>query len=77
LTDFFVRNCPVCDSKAYYDDLALDEYFSQVLSSKGKRINLETTSWVKWLRMQGHLLPATLEVTGSNPGPGKINLIKN
>jgi hypothetical protein len=27
--------------------------------------------------MQGHRLPATLEVTGSNPGPGKINLIKN
>jgi hypothetical protein len=24
--------------------------------------------------MQGHCLPATLEVTGSNPGPGKINL---
>ncbi len=22
--------------------------------------------------MQGHHLPATLEVTGSNPGPGKI-----
>ncbi len=32
--------------------------------------------WVKWLRMQGHCLPATLEVTGSNPGPGKINVIK-
>jgi hypothetical protein len=32
--------------------------------------------WVKWLSMQGHRLPATLEVTGSNPGPGKINLIK-
>ncbi len=32
--------------------------------------------WVKWLRMQGHHLPATLEVTGSNPDPGKINLIK-
>jgi hypothetical protein len=31
--------------------------------------------WIKWLRMQGHRLPATLEVTGSNPGPGKINLI--
>ncbi len=31
---------------------------------------------VKWLRMQGHRLPAPLEVTGSNPGPGKINLIK-
>ncbi len=26
--------------------------------------------------MQGHRLPATLEVTGSNPGPGKINLIE-
>jgi hypothetical protein len=26
--------------------------------------------------MQGHRLPATLEDTGSNPGPGKINLIK-
>ncbi len=24
----------------------------------------------------GHRLPVTLEVTGSNPGPGKINLIK-
>ncbi len=33
-------------------------------------------TWVKWLRMQGHRLPATLEVTGSNPGPGNINLIK-
>ncbi len=32
--------------------------------------------WVKWLRMQGHRLPATPEITGSNPGPGKINLIK-
>jgi hypothetical protein len=32
--------------------------------------------WVKWLRMQGHRLAGTLEVTGSNPGPGKINLIK-
>ncbi len=31
--------------------------------------------WVKWLRMQGHRLPATLEVTGLNPGQGKINLI--
>ncbi len=29
------------------------------------------------LRMPGHRLPATLEVTGSNPGPGKINLNKN
>jgi hypothetical protein len=26
--------------------------------------------------MQGHRLPATLEVTGSNPGPGKLSLIK-
>jgi hypothetical protein len=26
--------------------------------------------------MQGRCPPATLEVTGSNPGPGKINLIK-
>ncbi len=26
--------------------------------------------------MQGHRLPATLEVTGSNPGPGKINSIE-
>jgi hypothetical protein len=26
--------------------------------------------------MQGHRLPATLEVIGSNPCPGKINLIK-
>jgi hypothetical protein len=26
--------------------------------------------------MQGHPLPATLEVTGSNPGPDNINLIK-
>jgi hypothetical protein len=33
-------------------------------------------TWVKWLRMQGHRLPAILEVTGSNPGPGKINLIE-
>ncbi len=33
-------------------------------------------AWVKWLRMQGHCLPATLEVTGSNPGTGKINLNK-
>jgi hypothetical protein len=30
----------------------------------------------KWLRMQEHRLPATLEVTGSNPGPGQINLIE-
>ncbi len=29
-------------------------------------------TWVKWLRMQGHRLPATLEVTSSNPSPGKI-----
>ncbi len=35
-----------------------------------------SSNWVKWLRMQGHRLPATLEVTGSNPGPGKINLIE-
>jgi hypothetical protein len=34
-------------------------------------------TWVKWLRMQGRCLPATLEVTGSNPSPGKINLIEN
>jgi hypothetical protein len=26
--------------------------------------------------MQRHRQPATLEVTGSNPGPGKINLIE-
>ncbi len=26
--------------------------------------------------MQGHCLPATLEVTGSIPGPDKINLIE-
>jgi hypothetical protein len=26
--------------------------------------------------MQGHRLPATLEVTGLNLSPGKINLIK-
>jgi hypothetical protein len=39
-------------------------------------VDLIETQWVKWLRMQGHCLPATLEVTGSNPVPGKINLIK-
>ncbi len=33
--------------------------------------------WVKWLRMQEHCLLATLEVTGSNPGPCKINSTKN
>ncbi len=33
--------------------------------------------WVKWLRMQGHRLPSTLEVTNLNPGPDKINLNKN
>ncbi len=37
---------------------------------------LSNTTGVKWLRMQGHRLPATLEITGSNPGPGKINLIE-
>ncbi len=26
---------------------------------------------VKWLRMQGHGLPAILEITGSNPSPGQ------
>jgi hypothetical protein len=26
--------------------------------------------------MQGHRLPATLEVKGSNTGPGEINLIE-
>ncbi len=39
--------------------------------------SLRSQQWVKWLRMQGHRLPATLEVTGLNPGPGKINLNKN
>ncbi len=34
-------------------------------------------TWVKWLRMQGHCLPATLEITGSNPGTGTINWNKN
>jgi hypothetical protein len=42
------------------------------LHQPGPQIN----AWVKWLRMQGHLLPANLKVTGSNPGPGKINIIK-
>ncbi len=36
----------------------------------------KTLFWVKWLRIQGHRLPATLEVTGSNPGPSEINLIE-
>ncbi len=43
--------------------------------SRGSRFGY-LSSWVKWLRMQGHRLPATLEVTGSNPGTSKINLIK-
>jgi hypothetical protein len=30
-------------------------------------------TWFKWLRMKGHCLHATLEVTGLNPGRGKIN----
>jgi hypothetical protein len=34
------------------------------------------TFWVKWLRMQGRYLLATVEVTGSNPGQGKINMIE-
>jgi hypothetical protein len=29
-----------------------------------------------WLRLQGHRLPETLEVTGLNPGQGKNTLIK-
>ena len=29
-------------------------------------------TWVKWLRMQGHHLTPTPEVTGSNPGPGNV-----
>ncbi len=37
----------------------------------------EFVTWIKWLRIQGQRLPATIEVTGSNPGPGKINLNKN
>ncbi len=37
---------------------------------------VEYVLWVKWLRMQGHRLPATLKVTGSNPGPGKMNLLE-
>jgi hypothetical protein len=45
--------------------------------SKGNKLHLlNHFTWIKWLRMQGHRLPATLEVTGSNPGPGKINLIE-
>ncbi len=28
-------------------------------------------NWIKWLKMQGFCLPATLEVTGLNRGPGK------
>jgi len=27
-------NCPVCDSKAYYNDLQIDGYFQEVLESK-------------------------------------------
>jgi hypothetical protein len=42
----------------------------------GKSSNDCNLSWVKRLRMQGHHLPATLEVIGSNPDPGKIKLIK-
>jgi hypothetical protein len=42
-----------------------------LISQEGKN-----SSWDKLLRMQGHRLPATLEVTGLNPGPGRINLIK-
>jgi hypothetical protein len=34
-------------------------------------------TWVKLLRMQGHHPPATLVVTGLNPGLGKINSTKN
>jgi hypothetical protein len=39
--------------------------------------SLAKVDWVEWLRMQGHHLPATLEVTGLNPSPGKINLNDN
>jgi hypothetical protein len=42
-----------------------------------KMLHSADETWVEWLRMQGHCLPATLEATGSNPGPGKINLNKN
>jgi hypothetical protein len=27
-------NCPVCDSKALYDSLLIDGYFSDILESK-------------------------------------------
>jgi hypothetical protein len=52
-------------------------FFASNEFSLGIDNNLVLNTWVKWLRMQGHRLPATLEVTGSNPGQGKINLIKN
>ncbi len=34
------------------------------------------SSWMKWLRMQGHCLPSIVKVTSWNPGPGKIYRIK-
>ena len=37
------------------------------------RLKKDMLYWVKWLRIPEHRLTATLEVTGSNPGPGKIN----
>ena len=46
---------------------------SEVVQENSSQVYI---TWVKWLRMQGHRQPATLEVTGSNPGLGKINLIE-
>jgi hypothetical protein len=66
-----------------YVDLLLSKYPSLYMPEEPVHASLPTFGtiqaslpWVKWLRMQGHRLPATLEVTGSNPGPGKINLIE-
>ncbi len=47
------------------------------LSDEALRRLLKKEVCVKLLRMQLQRLPATLDVTSSNPGPGKINLNKN
>jgi hypothetical protein len=76
---FWIRNFYDQESNSLQVEKNQNKYkfgiqsFSSKINASILKSKISYHSWVKWLRMQGHRQPATLEVTGSNPGSGKIN----
>jgi hypothetical protein len=71
-TYLFYLSLPFCIYTDHFDYI----FSNRLDQCEGSLASIPRSCKTKRLRMKEHCLPATLEVTGSNPGPGKINLIE-